>query len=229
LRLNPKNVKAFYRSSSACLALDKIPEAEDACSRGLELEPKNTALLALQKKISSRKAFLEKQERERRERAERLALETRTLNEALKKRGIKSRKTKNGKELELPEDAKVTLSDPVDASSTLSLPVMFFYPLHSQTDMIKAFEESDTLNEHLGYMLPLPWDETAEYKTAAEIDCYIETVTGGLVKAGKKLPLGKILSSGKVEIQDGLVRVYVVPAARSAEFIEDFKQKKQRT
>jgi hypothetical protein len=114
------------------------------------------------------------------------------------------------------------LSDPLDGDSTLIVPVILLYPLHAQSDFIKRFEEGQTLNEHLEYILPLPWDESHEY-AAADVECYIETTSGGLVKAGRKLPLLKILSSGKVQIVDGLLTVYVVPKPKAASWIQEFK------
>ncbi|POR37201.1 Uncharacterized protein TPAR_02592, partial [Tolypocladium paradoxum] len=38
LRLNPRNVKACYRSARALLAVDRVAEADDVCARGLALD-----------------------------------------------------------------------------------------------------------------------------------------------------------------------------------------------
>src|SRR6201999_1882258 len=38
LRLNPSNIKAYYRSASALFALDKVLEALDVASRGIKLD-----------------------------------------------------------------------------------------------------------------------------------------------------------------------------------------------
>lgn len=122
-------------------------------------------------------------------------------------------------------DASVALAEPLDAASALSFPLMFLYPLHAQTDFIKAFPEDSNLAEHLEYILPLPWDEEAEY-TQASVECYMETAEGGLIKAGKKLSLLKLLGSGKLEVLDGLVKVHVVPKARAQEWIGDFKKRR---
>jgi hypothetical protein len=225
LRLNPSNVKAWYRSASACLALDKIPEAEDACARGLEVESKNKALLTLTTAIQKRKQHIEEVEKQRRDRENRRLTEQRMMVLALKARNIPSRTTDKAPDA---EDAIVKLSDPLDASSTLSIPVVFLYPMHLQSDFIKAFEEGQSLNDHLSYIFPLPWDSESEY-TSAKVECYIETISGGLIKAGKKLPLLKILASGKIEIVDGLLRVNVVPKANAAEWIDDFKVKRGKT
>jgi tetratricopeptide (TPR) repeat protein len=37
LTLNPKCIKAYYRSAKACRALEKVEDALDACNRGLEV------------------------------------------------------------------------------------------------------------------------------------------------------------------------------------------------
>ena len=124
------------------------------------------------------------------------------------------------------EDATVKLTQPLDHSSTLSIPVILLYPLHLQSDFVKAFQETESLGEHLSYIFPLPWDEKNEYKVES-VDCYVETIANGLIKAGKKLPLLKILASGKVEIVDRLLKVNVVPQAKAAGWIEEFKKRRQ--
>ncbi|PNY29679.1 Uncharacterized protein TCAP_00403, partial [Tolypocladium capitatum] len=44
LRLNPRNVKACYRSARALLAVDRVAEADAVCARGLALDADNAAL-----------------------------------------------------------------------------------------------------------------------------------------------------------------------------------------
>lgn len=121
------------------------------------------------------------------------------------------------------EDAKITLEKKDDPASAMSFPVLLLYPLHAQTDFIKTFKESEALVDHLEYILPLPWDASSEYENLENLECYMETAQGGLIKAGKKLSLIKLLGSGKVEIVDGLVRVFVVPKKRAKEWLEQFK------
>lgn len=124
----------------------------------------------------------------------------------------------------MPE-AAITLENPLDSSSTLSFPVILLYPAHAQTDFIKQFQESESLSEHLSYILPLPWDEEHEY-TLDSVECYMETIEGGLIKAGKKLTLLKLLSSRKLEVLDGLVRVNVVPKTKASQWIQEFKTRR---
>jgi tetratricopeptide (TPR) repeat protein len=222
LRLNPSNVKAFFRSGTACLALDKLAEAADACDRGLDLDPSNAPIKALKTKVASRKAFIESVEKKRREREAKVASERATLKLALKSRNILTRTTDQPPEL---EDAAIKLGNAMDPSSTLTFPVIVLYPTESQSDFIKAFSEKEKLGEHLEYIFPLPWDKQCEY-TMENVEAYMETSAGGLIKVGKKMSLGKVLGSGKPEVVDGLVSISVVPKDKAAGWIEEFKKRK---
>lgn len=222
LRINPSNVKAFYRSATACFSLDKLPEAIDACTRGLTLDPSNAPLKALQVKITARQTHLAALEKARREREEKLASERATLALALKARGILTRNTDQPPDL---EDAAVKLENPLDPSSTLHFPVIILYPTAGQSDFIKAFSEREKLGEHLEYIFPLPWDTENEYSVGS-VEAYMETVAGGLIKVGKKMMLGKVLGSGKAEVVDGLAKISVVPKDKAAGWIEEFKKRR---
>ncbi|KAF2477808.1 TPR repeat protein-like protein [Lindgomyces ingoldianus] len=222
LRLNPRNIKALYRSSLACLALDKIPEASDSCARGLALDPSNKSIQTLTIKISSRQDQLDTISRTRQERERREESEKATVQLALKSRGIRSSSTAQAPDL---EDATVKLEESLDPSSTLSFPVVLLYPLHSQSDFVKSFSEKEGLDQHLEYIFPLPWDAQHEY-TLNGVEAYMETAAGGLIKAGKKMGLGKILGSGKVEVVDGLVKINIVPKKRANVWVEEFRRRK---
>jgi tetratricopeptide (TPR) repeat protein len=224
LKVNPKNVKAYYRSSMALLKLDKISEAEDTTLRGLAIDPSNKALKLVSEKIASRKTVLEAVAARKQAEQERKERETQLLSTALEARQIHVRTTDEQPNM---EDARVHLTpDPLSPESTLVFPTMILYPLHAQTDFVKAFSEMDCVADHFEYLFPLPWDEDKEYRVGS-VDCYMETVTGGLIKAGKKLPLLKILSGGKVEVVDELVKIMVVPSAKAQTFIQEFKERKK--
>ena len=126
------------------------------------------------------------------------------------------------------EDASIHLSpDPVAPTSVLMFPVVLLYPLHLQSDFIKAFSETDTVPQHLEYIFPLPWDEKGEYSLGT-VEFYMETGSGGLIKVGKKVSLGKVLGSPNVEIVDGIVRINVLLKAKAAGWIEEMKARKGR-
>lgn len=225
LRLNPRNVKAYYRSSLALLALDKIIEASDACSRGMAIDPTNTALSNLNTKITNRQVAIAAIQKKKQEREERIQKEKLMLATALRARNIHTRATAQPPDM---EDASVHLTpDPLSPTSTLMLPVVLLYPLHLQSDVVKAFPETDTIPQHLDYILPLPFDEKQEY-TIANVEYYIETASGGLVKMGKNVSLGKMLGSADVEVVDGIVQINVIPKNRAKAWIEEMKMKKGR-
>ncbi|KAL2148472.1 hypothetical protein VTH82DRAFT_2026 [Thermothelomyces myriococcoides] len=223
LRLNPRNIKAFYRSARALLAVGRVTEADDACARGLEVDPSNKPLQALAKDIvkaaeaeaARRKREEEQQARERHREA--------LLRAALKARDIRTRST--GKPPDM-EDARVKLSpDENDPTSSLVFPTLLLYPCHLESDFIKAFNERETLEQHFGYVFPLPWDRTGEYSPAG-VECYAETASGGLVKVGKKVPLLKVLGGGNVEVVDNLVKIFVVPKSKAEAWVREFKENK---
>ncbi|KAI0878958.1 TPR-like protein [Hypoxylon argillaceum] len=223
LRMNPTNIKAYYRSARAFLAVGRIAEADDACARGLAADPSNNPLKAVARDII--KKAEEAAVRQRRE-AERLGTEKRRaalLKAALRARGIRTRATAQPPEM---EDAGVRLApDPDDPASHLAFPTVLLYPAHLESDFIKAFSETDALVDHLKYVFPLPWDHEGVY-TSAGVECYVETVTGGLVKIGKKVPLLKVLAGGKVEVVDEVVRIFILPKPQAAAWVEEFKMKK---
>lgn len=208
----------------ALYALDKIPEAEDVANRGLTLDSKNKPLQTVSSKISARKASLERIAIKRNAEDERTRKEKALLSAALKARQIRTRKTGQPPEM---EDANIKLSpDPLSPESTLEFPAVLLYPMDAQSDFIKGFSEATSIQDHLDYIFPLPWDTKREY-TVQNVDCYMDTYTGGLVKAGKKVPLLQILSGSKVEVVDELVRIYVVPGSKSKEFIAAMKARKE--
>ncbi|TPX18911.1 uncharacterized protein E0L32_011389 [Thyridium curvatum] len=223
LKLNRRNVKALYRSARALLALGRADEAADACALGLDAEPANGALLALARDVERKAAEVRERRRREEERAAREKRRAALLKAALAARAIRTRRTEQPPEM---EDARVRLApDEDDPRSTLEFPAVLLYPAHLQSDFVKAFGEAEALEAHLSYILPPPWDARGEY-TPAGVECYMETVAGGLVKMGKKVPLLTVLSGGKVEVVDDVVRIFVLPKARAEGWVQEFKAKK---
>lgn len=208
----------------ALLKLDKIAEAEDAASRGLTIDPENKSLQTAAKKIAERKAQVERVAAKRKAEEELARKQNLVLSTALRARQIRTRKTDQTPEM---EDAKIRLvPDPLSPESSVEFPAVFLYPMNAQSDFIKAFSELHSISDHLDYIFPLPWDTKKEY-TIGNVECFMQTVSGGLIKAGKKLPLLQILSGGKVEVIDELVRIFVVPASKTGAFIAEMKARKE--
>jgi len=226
LRLNVSNIKAYYRSASALLGLSKFPEAVDAVNRGLTLDPTNASLKKLSSQISIRQAAAENLAAKRRSEEERKAKEALTLRAALSARGIILKSSSDKDKAPDLQDAVIHLSpDPLSATSLLEFPALFLYPLHAQSDFVKAFAEKDKIIDHLSYLIPLPWDTGGEY-TVAGVECYMDAPTGGMIKVGKKLSLLQVLADGKTVVLDGMVKIYAVPAVRASGWISEMKKRK---
>lgn len=198
-------------------------EALDVCNRGLKLDQENVAMRTLMEKIQKRSRVKEAQHKRRKEEELRKQKEEAMLKTALAAREIQIRGPTAPPDM---TDVAIRLSpDPLSPKSTLEFPLMLLYPMHNQSDFIKAYGEKDALIDHLGYIFPLPWDEKAQYKQES-VDCFMDTTSGGMMKVGKKLSLLKILSGGKTEVVDGLVRIHVVPQELAAAWIEEVKKKR---
>lgn len=225
LRLNPSNLKALYRSGRALLSVSKIAEADDACARGLEIDPENAALKQLARDLIAKNEEITRKQRVEAERLEKERRKQLLKKAALEARGIKTRSTDDPPSM---EDACIKLvPDELDPQSELSFPCMLLYPLKLESDFIKEFRETESVGQHLEYILPdMPWDEDEEYSSPEKVECYMESVSGGLIKFPLKASLLRVLSSGKTEVVDELVRVFVVPKNKAEGWIREWKEKK---
>lgn len=220
LRLNPRSLKAWYRSARALLAVGRTAEAQDACSGGLAVDPDNGALRTLARDVAARAAAdAEKSAAEEQRNREAGAREA-ALRAALADRGVRVRRSARPPDV---GDAAVEL----DGAGALTFPTVLLYPAHYESDFIKAFSEKESLMQHFGYVFPLPWDREGEY-SASGVECFMETVGGGLVRVGKKVALLKVLGMDNVEVVDGVVRIYVVPKAKAEGWVKEFKAAKAK-
>ncbi|KAG5997398.1 hypothetical protein E4U43_002643 [Claviceps pusilla] len=223
LRLNPSNVKACYRSARALLKVDRIAEAQDICARGLALDAENKPLRQVQADVAARARDIAAKDKAAAERKAAGQRREMLLRAALRARNIRTRTTSQPPEM---GDTKLELvPDPDDPRSTLAFPTVLLYPEDLESDFIKAFNETHTLEEHLSYVFPLPWDKDGVY-TLAGVSCYVETREGGVLKMGKRVPLLKVLGTGKVDVVDEVVRIYVVPNAKAEAWVDKFKRAK---
>lgn len=221
LRLNPRSIKAYYRAARALLKVDRIEEADDMCARGLSFDDENKSLRSVAADIVKRAEQLDAKRKREQEREMTEKRQDVLLKAALKARNIPTRSTDKPPEM---EDAKLCLvPDPNDPRSRVSFPTLLLYPVNYESDFIKSFEETQTLEDHLGYVFPLPWDESGVY-TLANVNAYIETKDGGLLKMGKRVPLLKVLSTGKVEVVDQVVKIFVLPVDKADAWIKNYKE-----
>ncbi|KAI9815211.1 MAG: hypothetical protein M1832_005546 [Thelocarpon impressellum] len=223
LALDRTHPKAAFRAASAHLALARPEEALSILSAASTAHPDAEELLAL----STRALALQSSQRELKAREAHALAVVQALSTAFSRRQIPTRTSASPPSL---ESASPSLASALDPSSALSIPVLLLYPLAAESDLLKAVAvDEDTLGRHLEYILPPPWDEKGEY-TPGGVGCYAETTTGGLLKVGTKVAIAEVFrqAGGKLEVLDGLVKVFVVPRASSASWISTFKERATR-
>jgi len=224
LKLNPNNVKAHYRAACALTALQRWEEAVILTQKGLTLDPTNPPFQSLLNKAKSGFAKAEERHLAEQRLQEQKLREATALRLALRNLGVKTRQSETTNRPDL-EGHKIKLLE----EGKLVFPVIVLYPLTAQSDFIPTWREDETVEERLGMQVlaePPPWDGKSEYNWKG-VEVFMETVTGGLVKVGKKVPLGEVLGGGKVEVVDDLVRLMVVPKASREAWIEEWKKRRR--
>ncbi|KAI9855434.1 MAG: hypothetical protein M1824_006113 [Vezdaea acicularis] len=229
LRLNPLNKKAHHRHARALLGMSRPGDALAALAISLRLFPADPTFETLRSKAQTLDTQVAAKERAQRDREAARELERQTLAAALRARGIRTRTTTpDPPDL---EDATIRLlPDPADLQSILHFPVLLLYPLADQSDFIKAQPENEGLSEVLAEVLgSLPWDTDGLYRDMAGVECFMDTRDGGLVRVGKKVPLGVVLGGKKgegsrVEVVDGVVRVMVVLKGEVEGWVQSVKK-----
>ncbi|KAJ1551370.1 hypothetical protein HK096_000552 [Nowakowskiella sp. JEL0078] len=133
----------------------------------------------------------------------------------------------------------------LDTEKLLNLPVLFLYPEYAQHDSIAQFNEKDTFLDHLSVMFDDPenrpaWDNNGKY-ISENLEVYFEKLpkaldiisvleTGNaldgvkkskILKVGKKLPLGNVVSHKDFVMVDGTAVFFVLVAG--SKFEVEFK------
>lgn len=223
LGINPMNVKCYFRMGKAFFALDKLKDAHEAVQFGLKVDPENKSLnnllVTITKRENDRKAYQEKRMREEQRKKD---LDT-FLSDAILLRNIKNIPTKQ--KSEFLDSAKAKLEDPMDFESQMIYPTIIMYPTTNEFDFIAETGELSTIQDILDMVMQRPpeWFEMPEHKnfSAKKLLAYMETESGGLIKAGKKLTIHDILKkdSPKVPLFDNALKIYFVPKSESEEWI----------
>jgi hypothetical protein len=120
----------------------------------------------------------------------------------------------------------------------LSVPVLFLYPQHAQSDVISAYYEYDPFTEHLRVMFPPEgarpsWDIIGEY-TTSNISLYLQTRHKRLLKVGKKMTLADVFARAArnegeevdgLELKEGCLHCIVLPKGKvEDDWVEEFKR-----
>ncbi|KAJ3922705.1 40S ribosomal protein S7 [Lentinula edodes] len=217
LSLNPKSSKAYYRSAMALVALDRLEEAIDCCTRCLEFDKDNKGVLGVLEHAAKSKATKDKVDLERKEKLRQELLAKAKLDNAFKERNIFVLPKADGS-----QNPYVPRFDPEDFSgNTLIFPVFFLYPQYATSDVIPGYVEDTPFFTHLEIMFnPAPeWDTKRQYK-AENLVVYAITRRKRLLKVGKKMSLRNVFNASKgkegdppdgIELKDNCLTFVVLP------------------
>lgn len=209
---NPRASKAYYRAGLALLALERVDEALDVCTRAGEGVADDAGFRALRARAEKKREELRQKEQERRERARHAEEERQKMVVAFAVRFSFSpspaicnlnspwsgpRQERNLIAVPNPEGSTNPYApkfDPEDATGgTLILPVFFLYPEHATSDVISEFVEDATFGAHLALMFPSgappqTWDTEGKYVDGSLV-VYAMTRRKRLLKVGRKMTL----------------------------------------
>ncbi|EGV61853.1 HSP70/90 co-chaperone [Yamadazyma tenuis] len=228
LLADEKNVKACYRSGRALFAVARLDEAKQVLEYGLTIDSENRPMKeVLEKVVAKQKQIQATKERKEREEKEKEMKHT-ILMHAMKLRHmmvIKSRRP-----AELLEQATIRLEDPADYESQLVFPAMVLYPTTDEFDFVQEIGELTTPNELLTTVLerPASFFEDPKHKnfSVKNMQCFLETEAGGLIKVGKNVALNEALmkESPKIPLFDNALRMYTVPKQESADWLSKWNK-----
>jgi tetratricopeptide (TPR) repeat protein len=164
VKLNPKNVKAYFRGAKAANALEKYDEALKFCDGGLALEPKSGALLTEKRIAMEGREALQRRDQQKQKELQEKKERQQQLLDALRERQIVMGDFLLSSMRQYLESAPIYLHP---QTKQIHWPVLFLYDEYHQSDFIKDFCEEDTFQQHLQVMFPedhfVEWDIEKKY------------------------------------------------------------------
>lgn len=228
LLIDPKNVKACFRSGKAFMLVKRYPEAIEILKYGLVVDPENTDMKSLIEKVTAAANEETRMAALREAKAERSRMVQLILVNAVKLRHYTIVKT--SRPPELIQDTKMKLENEQDHESQLIFPAMVIYPTADEFDFVAEVSELTTPAELLAMVLDRPseWFKDPKHHdfTLKNLECYMETATGGLVKVGKKVDFHSILSTEKpiIPLFDDSLRIYSVPKLQAPQWLASWNR-----
>lgn len=215
LQIDDSNVKACYRAGQAFFAVDRLDEGRQILEYGLSKDSGNQAIKETLELILKKEKQKEEQANKKKRLADDKILKEKTLQLAINLRGIKV--IHSLRPTEFLDGAVLKLEDPLDVESQLIFPAMILYPTIDEFDYVAEVGELTLASDLLSILLDRPkeWFEDPKHKhfNSRSLQCYLETVSGGLVKIGKKAAINTALMAeqSKAPLFDNGLRLYVVP------------------
>jgi len=243
ITLNPKSSKAFYRSASALVALDRPEEAVDACARCLAFDPNNAGVNILKHRAEAATAANQKKKADREARRRNEESLANKLKKAFRERGLIPLSNSSDASGVDYKPHFASAGNPDVPEGTLIIPTFFLYPQHAQSDLVSEFAETMNVGEQLAIMFPtdaprLAWDVNGEYSYDMLV-VYAITHRKRLLKIGKKMTLREVMNSAKqslqmqdrdgLEVRDGCISLVALPRGGPEQtWVEEFKSSRDR-
>lgn len=228
LLIDEKNIKACYRSGKAFFSVERFEEAKQILQYGLTLDADNKSLKDTYQQVVDKEEKIAAAKLKKQREEEEKQLKQVLLVNAIKLRHLEI--LKSARPAELLEDAKIRLEDAMDHESQLIFPAMILYPTTDEFDYVAEISELSTPADILKVVLDRPkeWFENPKHEnfTLKKLQCYMETVSGGLVKVGKNVAINNALMSDKPKapLFDNGLRLYVVPKPDSEEWLSKWNK-----
>lgn len=223
LILDDKNIKACFRAAKALFLVDRNDEAKQLLNYGLSIDSANASLAELYRQIDEKERKIAEAKKRREAEENQRKMKQSILENAIKLRRILI--LTSVRPPELLEEATIRLEDPTDYESQLIFPAMILYPTIDEFDFVAEISELSTPSDILNIILDRPQDWFQEPKHAGfsvdNLICFMETLSGGLIKIGKNVALNSALlaENPKAPLFDKGLRLYVVTKLASKEWL----------
>jgi len=185
--LDPSNVKVSFRAAKALKGLKKYKDALEWCQHHVD----NDKIAELETSIKEALALKEKKEEEARLKLEaekkEKELVAKSIETTLKSRGYRFGEDRFRTAGSYPKLIELFEGRTHGSPPELSFSVMLIYEEVSQSDLIKAFRELDTFQEHLDMMFPPKsqspsWDPDSNFRSD-NVKVYFKKNNGGKEKS----------------------------------------------
>lgn len=230
LHFNPKNMKCYYRIAKAFYLLNKLTEAKESVKFGLAIDSGNKSLQTLEEVIDRKEQELQEAEAKKlKEKQEKENLEF-IFNGALEMRNIVN--IDSAKPSELVQEAGISLEDPLDPQSQLIFPAIIMYPTTDEFDFVAQVSELTTVQELIELVMQRPpeWFQIPGHENfnPKSLLGFMETESGGLIKAGKKVTFHDVFKkqTPKIPMFDHAIKIYLVPKPESEQWVSTWDKSK---
>ncbi|XP_043199010.1 tetratricopeptide repeat protein 4-like [Amphibalanus amphitrite] len=227
VRLTPGHMKAILRAVQCCTKLGRSAEALSWCDRGLAVDSTHAELVRLHHAATAQQRVEERNRRQAalKERKQKAADDR--LLAALAERGV-SVLSEEGKpvsgaavrpELLVPQVPGLETGVQLTDSGDLSWPLMFLYPEHSQSDLVRAALDTDPISGHLEAMFGADgggspeWDTDGAYRPD-RLEVYYEYEDGletRVVRVRTDSRIRDVLADKRYVVKGGVPGFIVLP------------------